>query len=154
MQRRSFLATAATVAASAGLAGCSALGGDGGDGGGNGGDDHGQPIRDAMNALADGDIEAFRNAHHPDSEERPEEDFSLDGVNYTDPSVENVQVLEEGDGNATVQADVSMTMEFEIDGETQTDTVSNTVEYELREYEGEWRVWSTPSEDSGSGGVQ
>lgn len=156
MQRRSFLATAATVAASAGLAGCSALGGDGGDdGNGGGGDGPESPVYAGVNAMAAGDAEAFREAHHPDSEERPGEDFSWEGTAYTDASVEDAEVLEQGDGNATVRADISFTMEVTIDGETQTTSQNNTVEYEVREYEGEWRIWSTTTVDgSESGGAQ
>jgi len=142
MRRRAFLATT-TAVASTGLAGCSLLGGD------DGGDGPQQPIHDAANALESEDADAYRSAYHPDSEERPADDLSFEQVNYTDVTIERIETLEQNDGNATVEVEMSSTTEITFNGETRSESQTTTSQFEVRQYEGEWRIWSSQSANDG-----
>lgn len=130
MHRRQFLATAASAATVTGLAGCSGDGGAGPE----------QPIRDVVSALESQDADAYRAAFHPDSPERPRDDAAIfEDFNVEDASVERTEVVSEGDGRATVEAELSTTSQ--ADGQTRTQ--QSVTRFELRRYDGEWRIWSS-----------
>jgi len=127
MRRRQFIAGVAT-ATTVGLAGC------GGGGGGPAG-----VVNQFVSALNNGNIEKANSLYHPDSSAAQIPSSMGEQMSEFTFSVQNTEVVEESDGQATVEADIKV----EMMGESQTSTST----FELRTYEGEWRIWS-------GGGVQ
>ncbi|WP_248517875.1 hypothetical protein [Salinarchaeum laminariae] len=122
MHRRRFLTTATSVSIAT-LAGCSGL--LGGDGGGR--SDPEKRVVNFYAAIDDGDADAARSMIHPDGPlaENP----SVSGFGGATISIESTSLLEESDGEATVEYDLVVNDE------------ELTNEHVLRKRDGEWLIW-------------
>lgn len=129
MRRRQFIASATTTVAAASIAGCSGiLGSDGGSSGPEG------AVGAYVDAGAEGDQEALQDAVHPDAPSSVVQGAAFYTM-YESVSVDSTEVVEEGEGQATVEA----TIEYETSGESGTDT--STFEVRTNE-DGDWKVYS------------
>lgn len=131
MQRRQFMATAAATVATASVAGCSGiLGGD--DGGGSGPE---SAVQNYVDAVNDNDVGALKDSIHSESPEAGGS-ISESDLEPVDMSLESSEVTQgPEDGQATVEAEI----EFTYMGESQTDTMT----FDVREEDGEWKIYST-----------
>lgn len=121
MNRRSYLGVAAT--ATAALAGCSGVLSSGPD----------EVVEQFYQAVDDGDREAANDFIHSESPvgELTEEDMAR--FEDMDITVESTEVVEESDDTAQVEAELTM----ESDGESSTETIT----YELRKEDGDWKLY-------------
>lgn len=141
MQRRQFVTSASATVAAASLAGCSGiLGGD--DGGGSSGPEG--AIEAYVDAVNDDDAEAVQDLEHPDGNESSGElsDSDLEAISM---NIESTETLEQSDGQATVEADIETTLEME--GEEFSET--QTIEFDVRQHEGEWKIYGSSTASSG-----
>ncbi|MFP4174290.1 MAG: hypothetical protein ACLFSW_00730 [Halobacteriales archaeon] len=127
MRRRELIATAVAF----GATGCVGPLADG-----DGGDDGPEATMTRfMEARDEGDVEEMNSLLHDDAElSRIPEDAELD-VDSVD--VEETDVVDEGDGSATVRVVVRVRPRSPNEGEYTEDT-----EWELRTQDGEWRIWN------------
>lgn len=125
MQRRTFVA--GTAGALGTLAGCATLGG--GDSGGSSGPT--APVESFVDGYAANDSEATEAAIHPDG---PLAEGLPRSVDDRQLELANATVVSEANGTATVEANLSV----RGDG----DRWHEPREFEVREREGEWAVWS------------
>jgi ketosteroid isomerase-like protein len=130
MRRREFLATGCAAA----FVGTGCIGGDDGE---NGGSAEGGPettVRDYMEARDSGDVEEINSLLHEDGElpAIPEDaELDVDSV-----EVEEIEVLNESENEATVRAVVNVRPRSPDEGERTEET-----EWELRKQNGEWKLW-------------
>lgn len=137
MQRRKFVAATGTAVVAT-LAGCSG-GGGGDDGGGDDGGSGSGPgvvVETYINALDSSDIEQIESLIHSESdlsgEYESEETAAL--LEEVDFSIDSIEVVEQGDEMATVEATVTTSGM----GEEQTETQ----EMELRKEDGDWKIYT------------
>jgi hypothetical protein len=131
MRRRKFLATSCATAFVG--TGCVGPLSDGGDGG-NGGEGPDATVRRYMEARDRGEIEEINSLLHTEGElsEIPE------GAELDSESVEvqEIEVVNESEDEATVRATVRVRPRSPDEGERTEET-----EWELRKQDGEWRLW-------------
>ena len=143
MHRREFVAGTA-VAATVTVAGCGGSAGGGGGGGVGGGSGGGAPAsaaRSYFQAFDEGNLGRVQELTHPDgpaANQVPQNEEEFQQVaEFVNITVEGTEVIEQGDGIATVE----MTLTTEVEGEEQTQT--NRVE--LRRHNGQWKIYSGAS---------
>lgn len=125
-RRRYLGATAAVV--SVGLAGCNDILG----GGGGGGPE--AAVERFADAMDRGDREAMENLIHPDSPQAGQlTNQTVSGLAEADVTLESTEVVEQGDGRATV----NVTITLPANGQEQT----TEQQWELRTHEGEWKLY-------------
>lgn len=137
MQRRKFVAATGTAVVAT-LAGCSG-GGGGDDGGGDDGGSGSGPgvvVETYINALDSSDIEQIESLIHSESDlsgeyESEETAALLEDIDF---SIDSIEVVEQGDEMATVEATVTTSGM----GEEQTETQ----EMELRKEDGDWKIYT------------
>jgi hypothetical protein len=141
MRRREFVTSASATIATASLAGCSGILGGGGGGGSSG-------PQGAVEAYADGfnnnDADALRDLAHPDGTFSGDQvsDSDLEGLSM---NIQSMETLEQSDGQATVEAEIETT--FSMGGEEMTET--QTIEFDVRQYEGDWLIYDSTTVSSG-----
>lgn len=123
MRRRTFIAGSAGVLGA--LAGCATLGGDGGSSGPT------DPVESFVEGYAANDTNATRAAVHPDG---PLVDDLPRSVDDRQLELANATVVSETNGTATIEANVSV--------RGSVDQWHEPREFEVREREGDWRIWS------------
>lgn len=129
LSRRRYVAGAA-AAATVAMAGCSDV-----LGGGSSGPE--TAVQEYVTALDEGDVEAINARIHPDGEVEQIGEESASLLQGISASLESSELVEEGDEMAIVRA----TITAEAFGETET----TEGDFELRRYEGEWKIWSEAS---------
>jgi len=142
MNRRAFIAGASATVATASLAGCSDILGD--DGGNSGPDG---AVRAYVTAFSDNDSQALRDAIHPDAMAGTGNlsDSDLEGVSMR---INAIDVLERNDERATVEAEIETTIQFGDQETAQTETLA----FDVRTHDGEWRIYGSRAvSDSSSG---
>lgn len=133
MRRRQFITSASATVAAASIAGCSGiLGGDGGSSGPE------SPVKDYFSAIDSNDPEALNETIHPDSPNSGGQTPSESDLEAIDASVTSTEVTEGPEnGEAVVEAEVELTVSMMGQEQTQTDTVT----YEVRKHEGDWKLY-------------
>jgi hypothetical protein len=135
MKRRQFIA-ATGIAVVATLAGCSDDGSDGSDGSGGGSSGPEGVVEDYTNALDNGDFDQVESLIHSESalsgRFENEEELAR-ALEEADISLDNTEVIEEGDEMAIVEATITGAT-----GEGETDTQ----EIELRKEDGDWKIYA------------
>lgn len=126
MRRRQYL-TAAAVASTAGLAGCSGI--LGGGGGGPSG-----AAKSWLQAANNGNEDKVEDLTHSDSRLNMVLTQIVASFESQDFSVDSVETTEEGDEEATVEAEVTAS----ADGESAT----STSEMQMKTEDGDWKVLS------------
>lgn len=131
MRRRQFIASSGVV--TAGLAGCTALLGTDDER-----DDPDTVVRDFVEAMDKGDVDAANELVHEDSPEGEVTEESVAFSDTVDMSVEETEVLEKNDDTAKVR--VVVTVSDGSDSQQQEST------FELRTQDGEWKIWEEVDE--------
>lgn len=121
MDRRRYLGVAVT--ATAALAGCSGVLSSGPD----------AAIEQFYQAVDDGDREAANDLIHSESPVGKLTEDDMARFEDMDITVESTEVVEESDDTAQVEAELTM----ESDGESSTETIT----YELRKENGGWKLY-------------
>jgi hypothetical protein len=142
MERRQFLTSASATVAAASLAGCSGI--FGGDGGGGSSGPEGT-VEAYVDAFNDNDAQALRDLTHPEGSEAPGEDLSDSDLEAISMSIESMETLEQSDGQATVEAEIEITFTIQ----DQEESSVSTIEFDIREYEGDWLIYGTTEVSSG-----
>jgi len=135
MRRRQYL-KATAVASTAGLAGCSGV--LGGGGGGPSG-----AAKSWLQAANDGDEDQVEDLTHSESPLNMVLSQLVTSFESQDFSVDSTETLEEGDEEATVEAEITAS----AGGESST----STSEMEMRTEDGDWKVFSFGDMGGGSG---
>ena len=125
--RRRFVAGAGAVGAAglAGLAGCSGFLGGGGPK---------ATVRNYVKAANNANAEKANGFLHPEGQASELTQQQLSMFEEATVSVKSMEVLEESDQ----RADVEVTVKISLGGMEET----TTGQWELRKYEGEWRIYS------------
>ncbi|AGN01415.1 hypothetical protein L593_07350 [Salinarchaeum sp. Harcht-Bsk1] len=140
MQRRQFITSASATVAAASIAGCSGI--LGGGGGGNSGPDG--PVKAYASAVSNNNADELQSLAHPDANESTGElsDSDLEGISM---NVKSTEVLEQSDGQATVEAEIETTVTMM--GEEQSQT--QTIEFDVRKHDGEWLIYDSETVSTG-----
>lgn len=142
MERRQFITSATATVAAASIAGCSGI--LGGDGGGSSGPDG--AVEAYVSAVNNNNADGLRDVAHPNGSGSTSgvSDSDLEGFSM---NLQSTEVLEQSDGQASVEATIETTVEMM--GEEQSQT--QTVEFDIRKHEGEWKIYGSETVSSSGG---